>query len=97
MNEQVLGIVKHFAGAEKPIAAICHGAQLLTAAGVLDGRECSAYPACSPEIGLAGGKYVAVEMDSAHVQGNLVTAPAWPAHPAWLAKFVEKLGAKIEL
>jgi len=97
LNSQVLALVKHFADEDKPIAAICHGAQVLTAAGVLAGRECSAYPACSPEIGLAGGKYVSVEMDSAHVQGNLVTAPAWPAHPAWLAKFVEKLGARIEL
>ena len=97
LNEKVLAIVKHFATQEKPIAAICHGAQLLSAAGVLSGRECSAYPACAPEVGLAGGKYVSVEMDSAHVQGNLVTAPAWPAHPAWLAKFVAKLGAKIEL
>lgn len=97
LNEKVLSIVKYFAKAEKPIAAVCHGAQLLSAADVLQGRECSAYPACSVEVVLAGGKYIPVEMDSAHVQGNLVTAPAWPAHPAWLAKFVEKLGAKIEL
>lgn len=97
LNEKVLSIVRYFAKAEKPIGAICHGAQLLSAAGVLQGRECSAYPACSVEVALAGGKYVPVEMDSAHVEGNLVTAPAWPAHPAWLARFVEKLGAKIEL
>lgn len=97
LNEQVLAIVKEFAAANKPIAAICHGAQLLTAAGVLQGRECSAYPACAPEIRQAGGQYVAVAMDAAHVEGNLVTAPAWPAHPAWLAKFVEKLGARISL
>jgi protease I len=93
----VLTIVRYFAKENKPIAAVCHGAQLLSAADVLKGRECSAYPACSVEVALAGGKYISVEMDSAHVQGNLVTAPAWPAHPAWLAKFVEKLGAKIEL
>ncbi len=97
LNEDVLSIVKAFATAEKPIAAICHGAQLLSAAGVLGGRECSAYPACAPEVQSAGGIYVAVDMDAAHVQGNLVTAPAWPAHPAWLAKFVDKLGAKIEI
>lgn len=97
LNEKVLDIVKEFAAASKPIAAICHGAQLLSTAGVLKGRECSAYPACSPEIRLAGGQYVAVAMDAAHVEGNLVTAPAWPAHPAWLAKFVEKLGARISL
>ena len=97
LNEKVLAIVKEFAADNKPIAAICHGAQLLSAAGVLNGRECSAYPACSPEIRLAGGQYVSVAMDAAHVEGNLVTAPAWPAHPAWLAKFVEKLGAKISI
>ncbi len=97
LNENVLRIVKYFAQENKPIAAVCHGAQLLSAADVLQGRECSAYPACSFEVGLAGGKYMALEMDSAHVEGNLVTAPAWPAHPAWLAKFVEKLGAKIQL
>jgi protease I len=97
LNENVLAIVKEFANSEKPVAAICHGAQLLTAAGVLAGRECSAYPACAPEVQAAGGKYIAVDMNAAHVQGNLVTAPAWPAHPAWLAMFVEKLGAKIEI
>lgn len=97
LNARVVELVKHFAAAGKPIAAICHGAQLLAAAGVLQGRECSAYPACSVEVGLAGGKYVEVAMDAAHVEGNLVTAPAWPAHPAWLAKFVAKLGAKIQI
>ncbi len=97
LNENVLGVVKAFAAADKPIAAICHGAQLLAAAGILQGRECSAYPACAPEIASSGGAYVAVDMDAAHAQGNLVTAPAWPAHPAWLASFVEKLGAKIEI
>ncbi len=85
LNQEVLALVKGFADKDKPIAAICHGAQLLSAAGILQGRECSAYPACAPEIASSGGTYVAVDMDRAHVQGNLVTAPAWPAHPAWLA------------
>ena len=97
LNAKVIDIVKYFAKSEKPIAAICHGAQILSAAGVLTGRECSAYPACETEVTLAGGTYVAVEMDAAHQQGNLITAPAWPAHPAWLAKFVAQLGAKIEI
>lgn len=97
LDENVLEIVRAFAKERKPIAAICHGAQLLSAAGVLDGRECSAYPACAPEVTSAGGTYVAVEMDAAHTEDNLITAPAWPAHPAWLAAFVAKLGAKIEI
>lgn len=97
LNPEVLAVVKQFAEENKPIAAICHGAQLLSAAGVLSGRECSAYPACAPEVALAGGSYVEVEMDNAHQEGNLVTAPAWPAHPAWLRAFVQKLGAEIKI
>lgn len=91
LNKHVLELVRSFSEAGKPMAAICHGAQLLAAAGVLQGRECSAYPACSPEVEAAGGKYVAKDWPEAHVEGNLVTAPAWPAHPAWLAAFLKLL------
>ena len=96
LNPKVIAAVQHFAKAGKPIAAICHGAQLLTAAGVLNGRGCSAYPACAPEVKAAGGTYVDIPVDQAHVDGNLVTAPAWPAHPDWLAKFLAVLGTRIE-
>ncbi len=91
LNEQVLALVRAFAAANKPIAAVCHGAQLLAAAGVLKGRACSAYPACAPEVRLAGGEYVEIAVDAAHVDGNLITAPAWPAHPAWLAALLAQL------
>ncbi len=91
LNEQVLVLVRAFAAANKPIAAVCHGAQLLAAAGVLKGRACSAYPACAPEVRLAGGEYVEIAVDAAHVDGNLITAPAWPAHPAWLAALLAQL------
>ncbi|MGX5220617.1 DJ-1/PfpI family protein [Pseudomonas segetis] len=97
LNADVLKLVQAFAKANKPIAAVCHGAQLLAAAGVLKGRECSAYPACAPEVTLAGGTFVEIAVDHAHVEGNLVTAPAWPAHPTWLAGFLMLLGAKISL
>lgn len=91
MNARVLEIVRHFAEARKPIAAICHAAQLLATAGVLKGRRCSCYPAVGPEVTAAGGTFAELEMDKACVDGNLVTAPAWPAHPAWLAAFLEVL------
>jgi len=96
LNPEVLVMVQHFARAGKPIAAICHGAQLLSAAGVLTGRSCSAYPACAPEVRAAGGEYAEIPVDQAHADGNLVTAPAWPAHPDWLAKFLQVLGTRIE-
>ena len=95
MNERVLEIVRHFAENNKPIAAICHGAQVLTAAGVVKGRKINAYPAVGPEVKVAGGEYVELPWDKAIVDGNIVTAPAWPAHPEWLAKFLELLGTKI--
>ncbi len=91
MNERVLKMVIHFFDTGKPMAALCHGAQLLTAAGVTKGRSMSAYPAVGPEVAAAGGKYVNLPMTEAHVEGNLVTPPAWPAHPAWLAKFLAVL------
>jgi protease I len=97
LNPQVLEIVRHFAQARRPIAAICHVAQLLAAARVLEGRRCSCYPAVSPDVAAAGGTYVELPMDKACVDGNLVTAPAWPAHPAWLAAFLEVLGAMAEV
>lgn len=97
LNARVLEIVRHFAQANKPIAAICHGAQVLAAAGVIKGKKCSCYPAVSPDVALAGGTYADIAMTEAIVDGNLVTAPAWPAHPAWLAKFLGVLGTKIDL
>jgi protease I len=96
LNEDVIRVVRHFADSNKPIAAICHGAQLLAAAGVLKGKSCSAYPAVGPEVRAAGGRFVDVAPDRAHADGNLVSAPAWPAHPQWLAAFLKVLGSRIE-
>ena len=97
LNAKVLDIVRHFSAADKPIAAICHGAQILTAAGVLQGKSCSCYPAVGPEVVAAGGTVPEIGIDQAHTCGKLVTAPAWPAHPAWLAQFLQVLGTRIEL
>ncbi|MFG0332282.1 MAG: DJ-1/PfpI family protein [Maioricimonas sp. JB049] len=97
LNERVCEIVRHFAEADKPIAAICHALQLLAAAGVLEGKSCTAYPACAPDVRAAGGSYVEIPVDQAHVDGKLVTAPAWPAHPQWMAAFLKVMGAKIDL
>jgi protease I len=95
LDPKVIAAVQHFFAAGKPVAAICHGAQVLAAASVLKGRTCSAYPACRPEVELAGGTYADIAIDGAVTEGNLVTAPAWPAHPAWIAQFLTVLGTKI--
>jgi protease I len=96
LNPKVLEMVKHFVETDKPIATICHGPQVLAAADVLQGKECSAYPAVGPDVIQAGGTWVDIPVDQAHVDGNLVTAPAWPAHPDWMAKFLAVMGTKIE-
>ncbi len=97
LNPRVIAIVQEFAAASKPIAAVCHGAQLLAAADVIRGKTISAYPACAPEVKLAGGNYADIAVDKAVTDGNFVTAPAWPAHPAWLAQFLAQLGTEIKL
>ncbi|MGY4827688.1 DJ-1/PfpI family protein [Sphaerotilaceae bacterium SBD11-9] len=96
MNKQVIAMVQHFSRANKPIAAVCHGAQLLAAAGVIRGKRVSAYPACAAEVELAGATYADIAVDQAVTDGKLVTAPAWPAHPQWLAQFLAVLGTTIE-
>ena len=95
MNDQVVEAVRHFFKADKPVAAICHGAQLLAGARVLEGKRCSAYPACRAEVELAGGTYADIPIDQAVTDGKLVSAPAWPAHPAWIAQFLTVLGTTI--
>jgi len=91
LNPRVLEIVRHFAEGNKPIAALCHGPQILTAARVISGKRVNAYPACAPEVELAGATFVSLPVTDALADGKLVTGPAWPAHPAWLAKFLEIL------
>ncbi len=91
LNERVLDLVRHFFAFSKPVAAVCHGIQILTAAHVLENRRVTAYPAVAPEVRAAGGTYVEVPITGALVDDNLITAPAWPAHPAWLARLMEAL------
>lgn len=96
LHAPVLEAVRSFAQARKPIAAICHGIQVLTTAGVVQGRSCTAFSACGPDITAAGGRYVEIPVDGVHVDGNLITAPGWPAHSVLLAAFLKALGIRIE-
>lgn len=98
LDEKVLAMVRSFDADRKPIAAICHGQQVLVAADVLEGRTCTAYPAVKPDVERAGGKWGEVNetASNAYVDGHLVTAAAWPGHPEWMRKFLEVLGSRIE-
>lgn len=97
LNSKVLEIVQHFFETNKPVAAVCHGIQILTAAGVVKGRKLTAYPAVGPEVTIAGGDYQDIPVTDAYVDGNLVTSPAWPGHAAWIREFLKILGVKIEI
>ena len=98
LNPRVIELVRHFAAGDKPIASICHGQQILAAAGILEGKRCTAYPAVRPEVERAGGTWCEVNetVSNAYSDGNLVTAPAWPAHPEWMRRFLDLLGTRIE-
>lgn len=97
LNPKVLEMVRHFFDHNKPVAAICHGAQILSAAGVLKGRKLTAYPAVGPEVNLAGAEYQNIPVDQAYVDSNLVSSPAWPGHPAFIREFIKLLGGKLEV
>jgi protease I len=98
LDGQVLDLVGQFAATNRPIASICHGQQILAAAGVLEGRSCTAYPALRSDMERAGAVWAEVSesLDNAEVDGNLVTAAAWPGHPQWMRKFLELLGSRID-
>jgi protease I len=99
LNEKVIAIVRHFAQNNKPIAAICHGPQILAASGVIKDKLCTAYPAVKPEVVRAGAKWGEVNegASNAYIDGNLVTAAAWPGHPEWMRAFLDLLGTRIAL
>jgi protease I len=92
LNQELLAMVRHFDEAKKPIAAICHAAQILAAAGVVKGRRISAYPACAPEVTAGGGEFVSLPFEGAVTDGNIVSGPAWTAHVEWLKQFLVALG-----
>lgn len=98
LNPRVIEMVRHFGAAGKPIASVCHGQQVLVTAGVVKGKSCTAYPAVQPDVEAAGGIWCPVNATATNVcvDGNLCTAPAWPAHPEWMRKFLEMLGSTIE-
>lgn len=97
LNKRVIEIVKHFFKVNKPVASICHGAQVLMASGVLEGRKLTAYPTVQPEIELAGGEYQSISVDGVYVDGNLVTSPAWPAHASFMREFLKLMGTNIQI
>ncbi len=97
LNPKIISITKHFFEKNKPVAAICHGIQVLTTARVLEGRTLTAYVAVGPDIELAGGTWKNIPADQAIVDGNLVTSPAWPGHQAILKEFYKLLGIAITL
>jgi protease I len=81
-------IVEHFFGEAKPVAQLCHASQVLGAAGVLSGRRTAAYPALAPDVQAAGAEFVDSE---AVVDGEMVSARAWPDHPGWMREFMRLL------
>ncbi|MCW9707619.1 DJ-1/PfpI family protein [Fodinibius salsisoli] len=94
-EDGVLEMVNHFVSEDKPIAALCHGLQILAAADAVRDKTLTAYPACAPEVEMAGGRYKEVDPTEVVTDGNLVTSPAWPGHPKWLAAFLDVLGTQI--
>lgn len=95
LDQRVLDIVRYFMELSKPVAAICHGVQILTAAGVVKGRTLTAYPAVAPEIKMAGGVYIETAPDRVVTDSNLITSPAWPGNSALIRAFIKEMGIAI--
>jgi len=81
-------IIRYFFRRKRPVAQLCHAPLALAAAGVLRGRRTAAYPALAPDVKAAGARFVDAE---AVVDGRMVSARAWPDHPAWMREFMRLL------
>lgn len=95
LDREVLSITRHFMTGSQPVAAICHGVQILAAADCLRGRRLTAYPAVRPEVEAVGGTWVDAGPGETVVDRNLVTSPTWAGHPSILKNFVELIGVRI--
>ncbi|XP_031266171.1 protein DJ-1 homolog D-like [Pistacia vera] len=96
LNETVLALVKKFMESKKPVASICHGQQILAAAGVLKGKKCTAYPAVKLNVVLAGATWIEPDpIDRCFTDGNLVTGAAWPGHPEFISQLMGLLGIQV--
>lgn len=96
LDKRVLDIVHYFMDLKKPVAAICHGIQILTAADAIRGMMLTAYPAVKPEVIAAGGNFIEKAPFEAVVDQNLITSPAWPGNIEILKGFLKLLGVRIE-
>ncbi|HSZ42752.1 MAG TPA: DJ-1/PfpI family protein [Trebonia sp.] len=90
-DKDVQRIVQHFMSGDEPVAQLCHAAQILATAGVLNGRRTAGYPALAPDVTAAGAEFVDSE---AVVDGQMVSARAWPDHPSWMREFIQILRSK---
>ncbi len=78
-DARVLDLVRAFDSSGKWVFAICHGVQILAAAGLIGGRTVTAYEHCRWEIAAAGATYVTDEQ--AVRDGRIVTGQTWQSHP----------------
>ncbi|XP_051147054.1 protein DJ-1 homolog D [Andrographis paniculata] len=96
LDDKVLQLVKTFMESGKPVASICHGQQILSAAGVLTGKKCTAYPAVKLNVVLGGATWLEPDpISRCFTDGNLVTGAAWPGHPEFVGQFMALLGLSV--
>ncbi len=92
-DERVLEVARGFVAAEKPVAAICHGPQILAAAGVVRGRTLTSYKGVAKELRRAGANY---EDREVVVDDNLITARDPADLPAFTREIVRRVHAAPE-
>jgi protease I len=88
-DEDLLRLTRHFFEAGKPVASVCHGIEILTAADVIRGRTVTTVAKCARDAAQGGARYVDRPVA---VDGNLVTARTWHDNAPFLREFMKLLG-----
>ena len=90
-NAKLLEVVREFDRQEKWIFAICHGVQILAAAGLARGKRVTCYQHVRVDAEQAGGQFVDEQAVS---DGRLVTAQTWQSHPAFYREIFARLSGQ---
>ncbi|MBM3775757.1 MAG: DJ-1/PfpI family protein [Acidobacteria bacterium] len=87
-DQDLLRIVRHFFTAQKPVAVVCHGAEIVAAAGVIRGRRMATVPKCRLDIELCGAQFV---NEGCVRDANLVSGRTWHDNHLFIREFIRML------
>ena len=91
-DADLMRIVRHFFAEGKPVAVVCHGAEIVAAADVIRGRRMATVAKCQKDVEFSGGRYV---NESCVRDGNMVSGRTWHDQHHYMREFMKMLREQV--